>query len=245
MKKNLTILFVLIIIVLMLILIPQLETSPQTSSDHSTALLTPTGLPAQPTQADSAPSIIPPLLWQEQRDERFGFGIAVPCWWEVTPMPLEGFIASMTIRSYDEAFFLANSAKGVWLGGVAPEGAISMDITAATGIDPTLTTTEAYLQLVDANIYTVNNVIEKSVGNNAFTIIILKNKLNTTEPDSLVYITGLAPNAILIFSTTPTQAIHSSDAQAILSSYAGTQDEPITFPKIPPSRPLINKACEL
>src|SRR5688572_5311161 len=246
MKRDLIILFVLVLAALVFVFFPQTEsTTPASPSDNPATPLIPTNLPVQPTQAGSSPSLISNSLWQEQRNERFGFGIAVPCWWEVTPMPAQGVLSSMTIRSYDEAFFLANSEKGTWLGGIAPEGAISMDITAATGIDPNLTMSQAYLQLIDTNIYMVSNVIERSVGNNLFTIFVLNNMMNPSEPASLVYVTGLAPDAILIFSTTPTQAIHSSDAQAILSSYAGAKDEPVIFPKIQPSKQLINKACEL
>jgi hypothetical protein len=245
MKKNLIILFVLVLAALAFIFIPQMDSTPAQPADDIATPLSATEMPAQPTQADSSPSVVDSLLWTEHRNERFGFGIAVPCWWEVTPMPAEGFIASMTLRSYDEAFFLANSEKGVWFGGVAPEGAVSIDITAATNIDANLSLTKAYLQLIDTNTYTINNVVERSVGSNPFTIFVLQNLINPTEAGNIVYATRLAPNAMLVFSTTPAQAIQSIDVQAILSSYAAVAEEPITFPRIQPSKPLMNKSCEL
>ena len=50
--------------------------------------------------------------WIEYRDARYGYGVAIPCHWIVVPTPLEGEFATLTLRSYDEAFRAANS-KGL------------------------------------------------------------------------------------------------------------------------------------
>ncbi|MDL1941807.1 hypothetical protein FBQ99_05610 [Chloroflexi bacterium CFX2] len=197
---------------------------------------------APPTQAESNPSA---LLWKEVRNERYGFGIAVPCWWEVTPMPAEGVIASMTIRSYDEAFFAANSERGEWIGGVPPQGAVSMDITAATGMDPSLTVTDSYAQLIDGTSYSIIHSQERALGKNRFTVITLKSFINENAPPSIVYISSLSPDTILIFSVIPVDALYSDDVQAILSSYAAANSDPVTMPKIPPGPALIEKSCPI
>lgn len=200
----------------------------------------------QPTLAQPAPqeeAVSGAVLWREVRNERFGFGIAVPCWWEITPMPADGVISSMTIRSFDEAFFAANSEKGVWLGGVPPQGAVSMDITAATGMDPSVNITDSYAQLVDGTLYSIIHSQERTIGENLFTVITLQNLINENEAPSVVHVSGLSPDTILIFSVYPVDAIRNSDVQAILASYAGTSAEAINLPKIPPQPALTNKAC--
>lgn len=212
---------------------------------------TPTASPPDVSETDSAteqnssrdPSTA--WLWKEIRDERFGFGLAVPCWWEVTDMPADGIIASMTVRNYDEAFFTKYSDKGSWIGGNPPQGVISMDITAVTGIDPTLSLEEAYLTSVDSSTYTVTSSQEKDINGRIYTVIALKNQKNQSEPTSIVYIKGLAPDTILIFSTTPNEAMFSNDAQAIFSSFSSVPDEEIVIPQLLPSNALINVACPL
>lgn len=241
MKKNLSILILFIVLAIILIWIPNLSDS----SDSSNTPLTTTGLPVQPTSADSSASIVDSLFWIEQRNERFGFGIATPCWWEVTPMPAEGVISSMTVRNFDEAFFLANSDKGAWLGGIPPKDVVSIDITVATDIDLTQTLAKSFLQLVDTNTYSINNAIDRTIGNNTFTIVVLENVNNPSEPNSVIYLTSLEPNALVIFSATPPQAIQSNDVQAILSSFAASADELVKFPQVAPEEPLINKPCDL
>lgn len=94
---------------------------------------------AQPTATEAPPH----PSWVELRDAAFGHGISLPSWWTVIPTPGQGVIATMTIQSYDEAFFNANSARGVWVGGHYPEGAFKMDWIGVTQMDPALTTQAA------------------------------------------------------------------------------------------------------
>jgi hypothetical protein len=228
--KHVTIL--ILIFALLTSCAPQADATPPASS--TTAL---------PTQSNPIFNPDPAWLWTEVRDERFGFGIAMPCWWQIAPMPAEGVIATMTIRNYDEPFFLANSDSGTWKGGRPPQGVMSMDITAATGIDPTLSIVDAYLQLVDTATYAVLTTQEKNIGGRTYTVVALKNQINPSEPASVVYLKGLTPDSILIFRAFPTEAIFSADAQAIFSSFAGVPDEEVVFPDFIPSPALINVAC--
>lgn len=217
--------------------------TPQTESAIATPLTT--GGTALPTQSESIFINSPTILWTELRDERFGFGIAVPCWWQVTSMPAEGIIATMTVRNYDEQFFLAHSEKGAWKGGRPPQGVMSMDITAATGIDPSLSMLDAYLQYVDTSTYAVLSTQEKIINDKVYSVVAMKNQINPNEPASVVYLKGLTPDSILIFRAFPTEAIFSADALSILGSFASVPDETIVLPNVMPSPALIGAACAI
>lgn len=241
MKK--TSLFPFLVIVLTMTACASQATQPQTPpiATEAPPLLTeaPATLPQTDSEAEASSH-----AWKEIRDLRFGIGLAVPCSWIVTPMPPEGFISSMGLRNYDDAFLAANSEKGTWKNGIAPQGVVAMDITAVTGIDPNLTMVESYMQFVDTTTSAFVSSEEKQIGNHVMTLITLQNLLNPSEPNTTVYLAGLAPDAILIFNTSPAEAINSSDIQAILSSFAGVQDEPVTMPTVEPSSALTDSTCQ-
>jgi hypothetical protein len=198
---------------------------------------------ALPTQSESIFQPSPSILWTEIRDERFGFGFAMPCWWQFTEMPAEGILSTMTIRNYDDNFFIRNSENGVWKGGRPPQGVMSMDITVATGIDPTLSMVDAYLTLVDTETYSVLSTQERNISDRVYTVVALKSQINPSEQASIVYLKGLTPDSILIFSTYPTEAIFSSDAQLIFGSFASVEDEAVILPDVIPAPAVINMAC--
>ncbi|MBL8051105.1 MAG: hypothetical protein JNM46_07775 [Anaerolineales bacterium] len=229
------------VIPLILIFVLLIACAPQTESANATPLAS--GATALPTQSESIFSPSATLLWTEVRDERFGFGFAMPCWWQFTEMPAEGILSTMTIRNYDDNFFIRNSEEGVWKGGRPPQGVMSMDITVATGIDPTLSMVDAYLTLVDTATYSVLSTQEKNISDRVYTVVALKNQINPSEQASVVYLKGLTPDSILIFSTYPTEAIFSNDAQVIFGSFASVQDEAVILPEVLPAPALINLAC--
>lgn len=240
MKKTNLLLFILIAS-LSAACTPQILSTPTQIPTHEQTPLPAPATDSAPTAESNTQALS--SAWKEIRDPRFGFGLAVPCWWIVNPMPVEGYIASMGIRSYDDAFFAANSEKGFWKNSVVPQGAVSMDITAATGIDPSLSMVEAYMQFVDTTSSAFVSSEERQVGNHIMTLITLQNLLNPAEPNTTGYVVGLAPDAILIFNTYPANAINSSDVQAILTSFAGVQDEPVTLPTVQPSPALTDPSC--
>ena len=67
------------------------------------------------TQPTSPPGADPiwTSSWTEYRDERYGYGLAVPCHWVQLPPPLEGNFATLTVLSYDEQFRAQNSERRV------------------------------------------------------------------------------------------------------------------------------------
>ena len=82
--------------------------------------------------------------WVEYRDPRYGIGLAYPCWWVMYPIPAEGSGAALSLRSFDEDYFRANSVKGQWKDGVAPEGVYAADFLVFEGIDPAASNADAY-----------------------------------------------------------------------------------------------------
>jgi hypothetical protein len=118
-----------------------------------------------------------------------------------------------------------------------------MDITVATGIDPTLSMVDAYLTLVDTETYSVLSTQERNISDRVYTVVALKSQINPSEQASIVYLKGLTPDSILIFSTYPTEAIFSSDAQLIFGSFASVEDEAVILPDVIPAPAVINMAC--
>lgn len=228
--------------IITLILITTLLTACTPQADITATPLS-SGETALPPQPESSFQPSPTILWKEVRHERFGFGVAVPCWWEVTEMPVEGILSTMTIRNYNNPFLATYSENGVWKGGKPPQGAMSMDITVATGIDPALSMLDAYLTLVDTSTYSVLDTQEKNISDRVYTVVVLKNQVNPSEPSIVAYLKGSSPDSILIFSTSPTEAIFSTDAQLIFGSFANAQDEAIILPEVLPAPAIINMAC--
>lgn len=198
---------------------------------------------ALPTQSESILQPSPTWLWSEIRDERFGFGLAIPCWWQYTKMPAEGILSTMTIRNYDDDFYATYSENGVWKGGRAPQGVISMDITVASDIDPALSLVDAYLTLIDTETYSVVSTQDRNISDNIYTVVALKNQNNPNEQTSVIYLKGLTPDSILIFKSYPTEAIFSTDAQVILGTFASAQEQEVVLPEVMPAPALISAAC--
>lgn len=184
----------------------------------------------------------PSIFWLELRETRYGFGLVIPCWWQVEGMPSEGDVSTMTLSNFDDAFFKEYSKDGNWIGGVPPQGVMSMTITAAV-TDPSLSEEESYMRYVDSATTEVIASQSQNFGRNAYTVLTLKNKQNPNLAALSVYVTRLAPETILVFSSYPPETIVSSDFAAILSSYARTESIPVTFPDYAPQTALGNLIC--
>lgn len=183
-------------------------------------------------------------LWREVRQAGTGVGFAVPCWWHVDELPAEGALRSQTMRSYDEAFFGANSVKGEWKDGVWPDGAYKLDLTIVEPVDPSLTTIDAYRKLTDPSMEQVLENTDLQLGGNTWTEARIKSVLRPEEPAGKVYLLRLAPDRLLIAAAYPFPgAIDAGDVQAILSSFAASREQAITLPKVEPHAPLSPASC--
>lgn len=235
MNKRLT------LIITTLFLLAACSSPKETTSPSAATVEVPTPI------AGSTPSFVlsdPRAYWKEFREPRFGFGIVIPCWWQVTPMPVDGEVSTMNIRNYDDAYFLKYSENGTWKGGTPPQGVISIDITALS-IDPNLSIEEAYMQRVDPNTTELVSAKERNFGNNTYTVITIRNKTSPNYPALTVYAIGLNSNTMLAFIAYPPQEFSASDVQAILASFAGNKAQSVTVPEVAPSPALSDMSCPI
>lgn len=195
-----------------------------------------------PTQTDSSPQPELPVAtaWKAVRDARYGFGLAVPCWWLVNPIPEQGFGGVMTITNYNEAYFMANSTKGFW---DWPNGTLKLDIVVMEGIDPAKSDAEAYMGFVDPTMSGLVSAEQQQFGLHTATLMTFANLINTNEPHTRVFIHRLGPDKLLVVSPIPQTIIEAPDFQAILASIVLRPDEQIALPTITPAPALIDAPC--
>lgn len=200
-------------------------------------------IPVQPTvEVQSTPE--PPSAnsaWVQYRDPRYGIGVAYPCWWVMYPIPAEGNGATLSLRSFDEDYFHANSVKGQWKDGVAPEGVFTADFVVLEGVDPAKSNAEAYP--IDLSMNAIFSSEDKLIGQNQATVIRLKDLVNGDAPLFTVILFRLAPDKLLGFVTQQQDRLDSADLQGILTSLSLSPDQPITVPTVAPHPPLIPAAC--
>jgi hypothetical protein len=186
------------------------------------------------TQADYA------AMWIEYWDPKYSYGVALPSHWIVYPTPTEGYGGVMTAASYDEAYFLANSIKGWWIGGQPPEGAVKMDFV---GLGDTLPQ------------QSLGVAVSEALGADPETTVVLSVEDTTFGTHPAVWVTTapagnldetftsaafrLPHGTILLVSAFPNQAFYSRDVQAILSSLVYGKGEPIIKPAFAPFPPLM------
>ena len=214
-----------------------------TTPDEVLPTLVPTEEPLPvPMQTEIAPQPEQPesTAWKAIRDSRYGFGLAVPCWWLVDPILAEGFGGAMTIKNYDEAFFNAHSNKGFW---DWPNGSLKMDVVVMEGVDPAKADAEAYMQFVDPNMTGLVSAETQQAGAHTATVLTVSNMVNRNDPNTRMFIYRLAPDKLILVAPTPQSIIDTPDFQAILSSFVLAQDEHITLPTITPAPALINASC--
>jgi hypothetical protein len=202
-------------------------------------------LPIQPTvEIQSIPTTEQPVAssaWTQYRDPRYGIGVAYPCWWIMYPIPAEGNGATLSLRSFDEAYFRANSIKGQWKDGVPPEGAYTADFVVLEGVDPAKSNADAYP--IDPSTTAIASSEDKLIGQNQATVILLKDLVNSNAPLFTVILFRLAPDKLVGFVTQQQDQMNSADLQGILSSLSLSPDKPITVPTVAPHPPLIPASC--
>ncbi len=156
-------------------------------------------LPVQPTAQPTPEGPSANSAWAEYRDPRFGIGLAYPCWWVMYPMPAEGIGGTISLRSFDEDYFRANSVKGQWKDGIVPEGVFAVDLGVFEGIDPAASNAEAYPR--DPETSAIVSSEDKLIGQNQATIIQLQNLVNSNDPLFTAILFRLAPDKLMIFVT--------------------------------------------
>ena len=195
-----------------------------------------------PAQAETAqqPEQSTSTAWKTVRDERYGFGLAVPCWWLVSPIPAEGSFGVMTIKNFDQAYFNANSSKGFW---EWPNGTLKLDVMITGGIDPAKSDTDAFMQFVDPTTTGLVSAEQQQFGAHTATVMTFSNLVNTSDLDEKLFIFRLAPDKLLTVAPVPQNIIDTPDFQAILASVVLSPDEQVTLPAINPAPALIEASC--
>lgn len=196
-------------------------------------------IPSQ-TEPVPQPELPDATSWKAVRDERYGFGLAVPCWWLVSPIPEGGFGGVMTITNYDEAYFMANSNKGYW---DWPNGTLKLDIVVMEGADPAKSDAEAYMGFVDPTMTGLVSSETQQISGRTVTVVTLANLVNTSDPHTRLFIHRLAPDKLLLVAPIPQTIIETPDFQAILASIVLSPDEHVALPIIVPAPALINASC--
>jgi hypothetical protein len=174
--------------------------------------------------------------WVAYWDEYYGYGLAIPCWWKINPTGDSG--GAMTMRSYDEAFFAANSSKGEWLNGLAPEGAVKLDVAMMDNVDPNVDT-ETIIRQSALPEDEVSSLQEVDLNGHTALLVEFKNTMTAPVSYSRAYYLRFQPDKLLIFAAYPTERLASADVQAIIHSIAFSSAEAIYFPSVAPSVPLI------
>jgi hypothetical protein len=214
----------------------QATPTPQPLPPLEQTLPTLTEEPAPVPQAES-----PSAAWKEVRDARYGFGLAVPCWWLVSPIPPQGSGGVMGLTNYDEAYFMANSQKGYW---DWPNGTLKIDVVVMEDINPALSDTDAYMAMVDTSIEGIVASETKQTGLHTATVLTIQNQVNQNDPPIRIFLYRLAPDKLIMLNPIPQSIIDTPDFQAILASIALTPEETVLIPtSAPVATPLIEASC--
>ncbi|MBL8102606.1 MAG: hypothetical protein JNM02_08765 [Anaerolineales bacterium] len=203
--------------------------------------------PLSPPTAASIPTTesnvqqTPSSVWKEIRDPRFGFGLAVPCWWIISPIPSEGTGGVLGLANYDEAYFMANSNKGYW---DWPNGTLKIDIVVFENIDPSLSDVDAYMAMVDTSMEELVSAEIQQTGAHTASVLTLRNLVNQNDPPIRVFLYRLAPEKLILINPIPQSIIDTPDFQSILASIALTPQEAVSISLSPPvATPLIEASC--
>jgi len=176
------------------------------------------------------PEELPSLLWATYRNPDSGFGFAYPCHWINQPTIL---------TSYDDAFFMARNIRGHWVDGNPPAGAIKLEIAtfdyADSGIEPGTPLEEAVSLAIDDAILATEEV---TLGSRNALRVELEGVVYPDDSTNEIYFFQQSPEAMLLLSVTPRDALGSSDVQGLVDSLALSDEEEIAKPSYDPSGPL-------
>jgi hypothetical protein len=216
---------------------PEISLPPtQVPTPTSTA---PVENPGEPGGEQPTPETQMDPRWVVYEDWYWGYSFAVPCWWPIYSPGEQGVMASTSIASYDEAYFLANSVKGQWLGGAPPVGAVKMDLTTMLQIPAEADTLRISKDTLSGGMpELVNSVEEVLVGDKQAWRLVVRSQFNPEET-ATVHVFRSAPDRLFFVSIYPEAAVHSRDAQVILESLSFSPDQPVRIPAGSPSSPII------
>jgi len=201
-------------------------------------LSTEESLPAPTEEAAPQPEQPVSTAWRAVRDMRYGFGLAIPCWWLTNPIESDG--ALYTVKNDDAAYSNAHSQKGIW---EWPNGTLKLDLIVFEGADPTKSDADAYIQMADPSMTGLVSADVRQFGSHSGTTATISNLDNPNSPDVTVFLFRLAPDKLLMVNPIPQTIIDTPDFQALLSSVALNIDEDITLPIITPTPALIDTSC--
>jgi len=192
----------------------------------------------QPTQeiVTNTPAPVSPL-WVEYWDPRYGYGLALPCFWNIYPTQADAFSGGPSIRSYDSYFFLANSVRSQWVNSEWPQGAVKFDLYVSEDVDPSLSLIDAARQELAKQEFIVQSIEEVTIGSNTAALAVRGGQDDPSIPDK-TYVFRLSPSSMLFFYVNPRAMLDSPEVQAIITSLAVSNAEKISMPVIPPPDPV-------
>lgn len=179
-------------------------------------------------------------LWVEYWNPVFNYGLALPSHWRVDTESEGGF---MMLWSYDLEFFQANSMKGGWIGGEAPEGAVKIDF-APLEVELPEQSLEVAISEMDYLDWVLISVEKTSFGAAEGAYVTTARSDNLEEPHTHIAI-RLSPETILSIAAYPSSRLYSNDVQLILNSLVLDKSTPIVKPTTAPHPPLTVKNNEL
>jgi hypothetical protein len=146
----------------------------------------------------------------------------------------------MSARSYSDAFFAAHSERGEWKGGIAPAGALKLDVVAIEASDPSLTREDTIRALFAtpgfASEQELVSVASKSFASSEGYLVTVKGGMQGASTSRSVYF-ELGPGILLVFAPQPSERLDDPDIQAMLYSLARTPSNAVNFPTVAPSGP--------
>jgi len=178
-------------------------------------------------------------LWVEYWNPVLNYGLALPSHWEISTEEEGGF---MSTRSYDMDFFNANSIKGNWIGGEAPEGAVKLDFVPLEVAFPEKSLEVAISEILGANPeMTMILSVEKITIGTHNAVEVTEARPDNLDDQTTTIAFRLSPETILLVAAYPNRELYSNDVQTILSTLVLDKSKPIIKPMTAPHSPLTVK----
>jgi hypothetical protein len=163
----------------------------------------------------------------------------MPCHWIVMPTPPEGDFATLSLRSYDEAFRAANSVRGWWKDNQWPEGAKKIDLTVVQSVPPDQALAEFVRELLLRNENTaIESVNDLVVGAHQAVSVVTASTNDPSDRHTTIAF-RMAPGQVLLVSVAPEQAWTTNDIQGILNSLVFSPEAQVVIPSLAPDAPII------
>jgi hypothetical protein len=190
---------------------------------------------ATPTPSTQASEVSEPSLWIDYRDA-YGYGLALPCFWQIVPPPEEALGGAPIVASYDELYAMAHSVRGHWIDGVWPPGAVKIDVIVFQDVDPTLSLEGAVRsRLTNDRIESTEEVL---LGEHHALSVVLEDQPGQPLGANRVHVVRLSPSSFILFSVLPRRALETPTVQGILASLARSPDEAVSIPSFQPEGPV-------